>query len=190
MKTMEKLFYDFEFTRFRQDTNPISVGIVSENEEKAFYAEFTDYNPQLVDDWLRENILCHLQLIQKPDPYFERKAGVTTLKGSVKFIVTSPGGLADWLATWESRIQFASFGSGYDWVLLRELFRQCGLPLPAQVSHWNYDVSTLFQEQGYDLEKNEYIKEHFLGLQDVSQKHHALFDAHVARQIYLKLKAS
>lgn len=49
---MTKLFFDFEFTGLRQNTTPISLGVYAENGH-TFYAEFTDYDKDQIDDWLR-----------------------------------------------------------------------------------------------------------------------------------------
>ena len=54
-----KIFFDTEFTGLRQDTTLISIGMISEN-GRQFYAELTDYNEKLCDDWIKENVLEHL----------------------------------------------------------------------------------------------------------------------------------
>ena len=54
-----KLFFDMEFTGLRQNTTPISIGIVSED-GKRFYAEFTDYDESQCDDWIKENVIKKL----------------------------------------------------------------------------------------------------------------------------------
>lgn len=50
------LFFDCEFTGLRKDTTIISLGIVADNGKK-FYAEFTDFNWDFVDDWIQKNVL-------------------------------------------------------------------------------------------------------------------------------------
>ena len=53
------LFFDMEFTGLRQNTTPISIGIVSEDGKK-FYAEFTDYDESQCNDWIKENVTSEL----------------------------------------------------------------------------------------------------------------------------------
>lgn len=55
------LFFDMEFTGLRKDTTPISIGIISENGKK-FYAEFSDYDREQCDEWIKENVINHLML--------------------------------------------------------------------------------------------------------------------------------
>lgn len=58
---MSLLFFDAEFTGLRKDTTLISLGIISGNGKK-FYAEFTDFNWDYVDDWIQKNVLDKLIL--------------------------------------------------------------------------------------------------------------------------------
>ena len=48
-----KVYFDCEFTGLHQNTTLISIGLVSER-GNYFYAEFTDYNKDQVNDWIRE----------------------------------------------------------------------------------------------------------------------------------------
>jgi hypothetical protein len=62
MKT--KIFYEFYTTSEARDADPISVGLiaVTDDEIKTFYAEFTDYNNNKYDDWVRYNVISTLPL--------------------------------------------------------------------------------------------------------------------------------
>ncbi len=51
-----RLFFDTEFTGLRNGTTLISIGIISQC-GKTFYAELTDYNLTMVDDWINENVI-------------------------------------------------------------------------------------------------------------------------------------
>ena len=53
------IFFDTEFTGLQQSTTLISLGCISDN-NKIFYAEFTDYNPDLVDSWIQKNVIQNL----------------------------------------------------------------------------------------------------------------------------------
>lgn len=65
-----KLFFDMEFTGLRQNTTPISLGIVSEDGKK-FYAEFCDYDRKQCDDWILENVIKNMKF---QEPMFEAEA--------------------------------------------------------------------------------------------------------------------
>jgi len=185
---MTMVFYDFEFTRKRQRTTPVSLGMVFEEGKKQFYAEFTDYDTTQVDEWLEDNILNNLTLKEKPDGYYNCRDGITEIKGDIKHIVTFMGGLCTWLESLEYQITMASFQSSYDWVLFEELFRKAGVEFPKNVNPFPYDIATLYQECGYNPNYDDFAKEAFLRIEDRSKKHNALYDAQVAKKIYFKLK--
>ena len=54
-----KVFFDTEFTGLHKDTSLISIGLISED-RRCFYAELTDYDEKQCDDWIRENVIKHL----------------------------------------------------------------------------------------------------------------------------------
>ena len=60
-----KFFFDMEFTGLRQNTTPISIGIVSEDGKK-FYAEFIDYDESQCDEWIKDNVIKNLCLPHMP----------------------------------------------------------------------------------------------------------------------------
>jgi len=49
-----------EFTGLRQNTTPVSIGIIADNGAK-FYSEFTDYDRTQINPWLRDNVLANLK---------------------------------------------------------------------------------------------------------------------------------
>lgn len=89
MKPEIKLFFDFEFTSLSPDAQPISLGIVSEDYRydsfkrwkvtgigevpkedifhysKSFYSEFTDFDLNRCDDWVKENVVGKLKFYPK-----------------------------------------------------------------------------------------------------------------------------
>lgn len=182
-----KVFYDFEFTRIHKGTTPISIGMLTEDGKNKFYAEFTDYDKLQVDEWLKDNVLSKLSLNNMPEGYFNCKQGITEIKGTVPYVVGVEGGLYEWLQNIKVSIVMASYGNGLDIVLLWEIFKIAQKDMPANIYPWGYDVQTLFLDYGYET-NIEGIKEQFIGIHNCAKKHNALFDAEVARQIYLKLK--
>ena len=61
--------------------------------------------------------------------------------------------------------------------------------LPDYLDGWAMDVISLFRWEGHNP-GGEDFKEDFLEMQDRSSKHNALVDAHVARELYLKLETN
>jgi len=58
------VYFDTEFTGLVPNTTLISIGMVAETGEK-FYAEFTDYDKDLVTDWIQKNVVD--KLVLKPN---------------------------------------------------------------------------------------------------------------------------
>ena len=56
--------------------------------------------------------------------------------------------------------------------------------IPEYIDGWPIDVVSLLRWEGYDPEE-----ENFIGASDYSNKHNALEDARVIRDVYLKLEA-
>ena len=52
------IFFDTEFTGLVPNTSLISIGMVSADGKK-FYGEFLDYNANLCDNWLKENVIAN-----------------------------------------------------------------------------------------------------------------------------------
>ena len=125
--TKKIVFYDIEFTREHQFTSPISIGMVSSNGSKEFYAEFTDYDYSQVDQWLQTNVIDLLTLQDEQDGFLEKSSSKTLVKGNVEHVLCSSGGLNDWISQWGRPIIMASFSNSYDWVLFREMFKKANI---------------------------------------------------------------
>lgn len=84
MKTIN-LYFKFQFTSKSSDSQPISLGIVSDeildldpeelqdsyvNISKSFYAEFTDFDINRCDDWVKENVVGKLKYYGTQDEMF------------------------------------------------------------------------------------------------------------------------
>ena len=153
-----KLFFDTEFTGLRKDTTLISIGIVSEDERK-FYAEFTDYDESLCNNWIKRNVIDNLNLHHLPwyskcierneklieqgyviskNPHVPRENALMeydyfkTDRNSGMIAV----GSRDWICTalneWMKQfknIQFVSDVCHYDFVLLIDLITNGGTAL-------------------------------------------------------------
>jgi len=167
----------------------MSLGLVSYDGSHEFYAEFTDYDSSQLDDWLWEHILWNFTLSEMKSPYFEAKGNQRLFKGEAEWVVSHPKGLKAWLKSFGEKIVCASSGNTYDWVLFRSLLGvKYKEDLPEYIDGWSMDVISLFRWEGH-IPVGEDFKEDYIGVQDRSKKHNALVDAHVARDLYLKLEA-
>lgn len=99
---MRTYFFDTEFTGLRKDTTLISIGIVSDTGDR-FYAELTDYNESMCDEWIEKNVLDHLILSGNADLEESMAADnkTTTVIGSKEDVRRE---LMEWLEMDPSRI--------------------------------------------------------------------------------------
>ena len=121
---MRTYFFDTEFTGLRKDTTLISIGIVSDTGDR-FYAELTDYDESMCDEWIEKNVLDHLILSGNADLEESMAADnkTTTVIGSKADVRRE---LMEWLemdVNFDSDYAavFVSDVSHYDMVLLIDL---------------------------------------------------------------------
>ena len=121
---MRTYFFDTEFTGLRKDTTLISIGIVSDTGDR-FYAELTDYDEGMCDEWIEKNVLDHLVLSGNAELEESLAADnkTTTVIGSKADVCCE---LMEWLemdANFDSDYAavFVSDVSHYDMVLLIDL---------------------------------------------------------------------
>lgn len=202
-----KLFFDFEMTGLRQNTTPISLGIVSEDGKK-FYAEFTDYDKSQCNDWIKENVIRNLvaENIEFDSAYtlcdassfgnkrwlkYNDSMEVTT--GEKFYIILF---LQIWLKQFDT-IQFISDVCHYDFVLLIDLLTNGGtaLDLPWNISAVCHDLNMdiarhyhISDREAFDMSR-EQIMNDLCGPEDIvkGEKHNALYDAEVIRAIWKEI---
>ena len=198
------LFFDMEFTGLRQNTTPISLGIVSED-GKRFYAEFTDYDESQCNDWIKENVIKKLKAENiKFDSshtlcdassfgnrrWLKYNDSMEVAYGEIFYIIPF---LQIWLKQFDT-IQFVSDVCHYDFVLLIDLLTNSGtaLDLPGNISavchDLNMDIARHFHvsdREAFDMSR-EQIMNDLCGPEDVAtgDKHNSLYDAEVIRAIY------
>lgn len=195
------IYFDTEFTGLVPNTTLISLGCVAETGEK-FYAEFTDYNKDLVDDWIQENVIKNLYLKRDSDEQFAlveydsitRNAFV---KGDSSEVLRY---FKCWLLDLEDRypkktthFQFVSDVCHYDFVLLCNLFGGA-FSLPKNVCPWCHDICQDLIDPGdgdikdgfdaFDYPREEACKFYNQGKLPAGKKHNALYDAMVIKMIY------
>lgn len=153
------VFFDTEFTELGIDPKLISIGLISEDGERTFYAELSDtYRLADVGDFARAEVLPLLEggdaLMTMPD---------LTLR------------LGNWLERFEQPVQLATDSLAWDWPWIQEIFsgewtwpeNLAGRPLLLTMSCLNdYDRFV------------EAVEEAFCDL----RRHHSLDDVKANRQ--------
>lgn len=172
-----KVFFDTEFTGLHKKTTLISIGLVAEN-GKIFYAEFTDYDKNQVDDWLRDNVISRLKF-----------AGIAPRIFSQGYVGDAVH-VKNWLESWlrglatDGPIEMWSDCLAYDWVLFCQLWGGAREVPPLYVHYIPMDICTLFKIKGVDPDIN---REEFAEMGTKAEKHNALWDAKVIKACYDKL---
>ena len=201
-----KLFFDTEFTGLHKNTTLISSGIVSEDERK-FYAEFTDYDHSQITPWIKENVINYLRFpLPNPgeDYYYVASRSEHNpigndlfsewsleMNGTKEMISKS---LNHWLSQFDE-IQFVSDVCHYDFVLMIDLITNGGtaLDLPENISPVCHDVNQdiaeyygLIDSEAFDENREEIMEEHAWNRDDIVDgiKHNSLYDAEVIRAIW------
>lgn len=174
-----KLFFDTEFTGLHQNTTLISIGIVS-NDNKTFYAEFTDYDKSQVDSWIYHNVIKKLKL-KDPFPaeysaiFDENHCEIVGKKENIKIY------LEKWLSQFNT-IEIWSDCLSYDWVLFNQIWNHA-FNIPKNIYYIPFDICTLFKIKNIDPDIN---REQFCNI-DKKNKHNALWDAKIIQSCYNKL---
>lgn len=171
-----KLFYDTEFTGLHQNTTLISIGIVSENGH-TFYGEFSDYDKNQCDDWIKENVLSKCGNKKDNSGYINRSIQCISIGNKVHI----RHDLVCWLEQFDN-IEMWSDCLAYDWVLFCELF-DGAFGIPKHIYYIPFDICTLFKIKGINPDVS---RELFAGI-TISEKHNALYDACVIKDCYYKL---
>lgn len=190
------IFFDTEFTGLVPNTTLISLGCVTEHGEK-FYAEFTDYDESLCDDWIKENVIAHLMFpenikngfIQESKDYKEHYVSWDTEHVCKCF--------TEWLdhlyEKYGGRIQFVSDVCHYDFYLLCNLFGGA-FNLPSNVCPWCHDIcqDLIDPDDGdikdgfdaFNFSREGACKFYNQGKLPEGKKHNSLYDAEVIKMIY------
>lgn len=203
------IYYDAEFTGLHRNTTLISIGMVTER-GAYFYAEFTDYDKNQVNDWLQENVIDRLVLEETP----KVMNVLNKISGSKSKLVRGKRDLIGhelmiWLEDQaginnpdeeNDIIHFYTDYYAYDWVLLNDLICKDGqaLNLPGFINYIPIDLSTALAMDGYDpdITREEFVYPDDLRmLRSLSQfekwgencKHNSLWDAYVCMKCFYRL---
>lgn len=99
------IFFDTEFTELGIDPKLISIGLISEQGDRTFYAELTTYQLSDCSDFVREAVLPHLEGGEARMDMHE-----LTLR------------LGNWLESFDAPIQLATDSLSWDWPWIQEIF--------------------------------------------------------------------
>lgn len=181
-----RIFLDCEFTGLHQRTTLISMALFA-NEDCFFYAEFNDYDPKQVTEWLELNVLGKLSF--SDSQYHKTEEGNRIkLRGTSAEITAC---LTEWLSKF-NQVEIWADVLAYDWVLFCELFGGA-LKVPNNIFYTPFDLATLFHLKGHIEPINNYEKDisryQFAGANE-ALRHNALEDARVEKKCRDKLITS
>ena len=182
-----KLFFDTEFTGLHKETTLISIGIVSEDGRK-FYAEFSDYDEEQCDDWIKDNVIKHMYARVEERDMIDFGTRSATIYGNKPYVKNM---LADWLNQFDE-IQFVSDVCHYDFVLIIDLFGSA-FDLPKNINPACHDINQdiarhygISEREAFDKSREEIVAE-LCEKTVTGRKHNALYDAEVIRAIYKEI---
>lgn len=183
-----KIFFDTEFTSLSKSADLISIGCVSETGE-TFYAEFSDIDVSLLDQWIVKNVLSNCKYINSNtlndnELYMYDKISKSTECFGNKVFVKQK--LIDWLNQFENQgVEMWGDCLQYDWVLFNDLWDNA-LKAPAFLFYIPFDICTLFKLKGIDPNIN---REEFVGIKPDKniKKHNSLWDSFIIKKCYEKL---
>ena len=154
-----ELYFDTEFTGLQKDTTLISLGIIAAN-NKCFYAKFTDYNQEQVDNWIQENVLDNLELSDEITLNYD----VTEVEGTKDEVREA---LYDWLGSFgDVNFELVSDVCHYDMVLFIDIFGNA-FELPDNISPCCYDINQdiyylyndITMQEAFDKNREELLME-------------------------------
>ena len=191
------IFQDLEFTGLVSGTTPISIGAV-DSDGRTFYAEFTDYDESMVDDWVRDNVASRLRLGRRT----VRRGGifldlVTVTVGEpredadVSFLGTREevaGAYEEWVGgilreVGRTKAEIWMDLGHYDWVTFCGMWGGA-LSIPDVLYYIPMDLCTMLRLAGEDPDAD---REAMAGVPR-DGKHDALHDARVLREIHARLR--
>jgi hypothetical protein len=182
--TVERIFYDSEFTGLHQFSTLISVGF-SGASGLEFYAEFADYERAQCDGWIMANVLPHTRWLKRGEtgPRQEIEGEATLCLGDSAFVRER---LREWLAQF-SAVEIWADCPAWDWVLFCQLFGGA-LNIPRHIFYIPHDLATLFACKGFSADAP---RAQFAGLndgaEDSDRSHNALWDARLVKACHAKL---
>lgn len=194
-----KFYLDCEFTGLSKNANLISLALVSENDD-IFYAEFLDYHPDSLNEWIIENVINNLKYVKLSDVY-----GFWNSKDYMYYEVVNEtskrieviGGrykIAEKLKQWLSKfntIEIVADVGHYDFVFFADLFGGA-MMLPSNICPAYIELNDLIrkklnltQREAFDYSRSDLLIR--LGGMLPGSQHNALSDAIIAKETHIRL---
>lgn len=180
-----KVFFDTEFTGLYKDNSLISIGLISED-GKEFYAEINNINTNNMSDWIKSNVLKNTitygnipidNIVSSTDNFYSVNSDTLDLFNS----------LSNWFSQFDE-VQLVSDVCHYDMVLLINVFGTA-FDLPKNVSPVCYDINQdiakfmdITDKEAFDINREDFLSDYGIGV--IGNKHNALYDAKVIKEIY------
>lgn len=176
------VFFDTEFTGLHKDTTLISIGCVTED-GRTFYAELTDYDKEQLNPWLEENVIANLKFDGHKFSHIDEMGNMQ--------ICGPKDAVGACLGLWLSRlkdVQLISDVCHYDMVLLIDLFGSA-FDIPGCVSPSCHDINQdiaryyeVTEKFAFDVSREGVLEDKGCAIE--GDKHNALYDAQVIKQLY------
>ena len=164
------VYFDTEFTGLHKNTTLISIGCIADD-GRQFYMELNDYDKDQCNDWIKENVLAHLD-------------GEPKITGNKQEVASK---LREWLSYYKD-VQLVSDVCHYDMVLFIDLFGDA-FDIPSNVNPACHDINQdiaklkgISEKEAFDYTRENLIDD--VLRYEVCKKHNALWDAKVIRSIY------
>lgn len=167
-----KVYLDTEFTHLfhpTKETKLISIGLVTEDGERSFYAELSDsYDVSDCSDFVIEAVLPLLDAPELPERIDYKNVYAKMTKSQCR------EHLAYWIAAIQEHVEINSDAPSYDWPLLTDLFHGYAWPILLFKKCRNCYPSSIHEDRYLQAE------EHLYG-GGIYRRHHALDDVKVMR---------
>lgn len=160
------IFFDTEFTDLCFDARLISIGLISEDGTREFYAELPDYDLNDCSPFVIESVLPDLQ---------GGDARMTFSELALR--------LGNWIESFNQPVRLATDSLSWDWPWIQQLFSPPGTPgtWPKNLDSKPVLPSQLVGQFTLDDEVERIFRDHMPRL----RRHHALDDAKVNRLAWL-----
>lgn len=179
------IYFDTEFTGLHKNTSLISIGLVSDTGDK-LYLEFSDYDRYQCDDWIKTNVINNLFSGLDIEEFTKNPNNIYNYADTE----TNKQILYNWLKSYNTDIQLISDVCHYDMVLFIDIFGTA-LDLPkfinASCHDINQDIASYFnisELEAFNKSREELIDKLGIHTADTYNKHNALYDAEVIKNIY------
>ena len=174
----EKIVLDTEFTGIHYDPDLISIAFIATSGQ-IFYAELNDFSASKCNDMVLKNVLPNLKYSKDfGEARSEPKGGFSVFARGSSYDIADK--LRRWLVQF-AHVEIWADAPVFDWYLLLKLLK---FDLPKNIFYLPMDITTFMKVCGYNPDMN---REEFIGLIETTEKHNALHDARVSKDVLEKI---